>query len=43
MWNALVNTAGSFPSAFTILPLGAMAGLFSKKKMLLLPAIFSII
>ena len=43
MWNALVNFAGLFPAVFTILPLGAMTDLVSKKKMLLLPAIFSIV
>ena len=42
-WNALVNFAGYFPSIFTLLPLGAMADLVSKKKMLLLPAIFNIV
>ena len=43
MWNALVHFAGYFPSIFTLLTLGAMADLVSKKKMLLIPAIFSIV
>ena len=43
MWNALVNFAGFFPSIFIVLPLGAMTDLVSKKKMLLLPGIFSIL
>ena len=43
MWNALVNFAGFFPSIFIVLPLGAMTDLVSKKKMLLLPAVFSIL
>ena len=42
-WNALVSFAGFFPALILILPLGAMADLVSKKKMLLLPAIVNIV
>ena len=42
-WNALINFAGFFPAAFLTLPLGAMTDLVSKKKMLLLPAIFNLL
>ena len=42
-WNAMINFAGLFPSLIVILPLGAMADLISKKKMLLLPAIANLL
>ena len=42
-WNALINFAGFFPAVFLTLPLGAMTDLVSKKKMLLLPAIFNLL
>ena len=38
-WNALFNFAGYFPATTLALPLGGMADLVSKKKILLLPAI----
>ena len=42
-WNALVNFAGFFPATMLILPLGSMADLVSKRKILLLPAITCLI
>ena len=42
-WNALINFAGFFPALIITLPLGAMTDLVSKKKMLLLPAIVSLV
>ena len=38
-WNTMINFTAFFPSLIVIFPLGAMANLVSKKKMLLLPAI----
>ena len=38
-WNTMINFTAFFPSLIVIFPLGAMADLVSKKKMLLLPAI----
>ena len=42
-WNALFNFAGYFPATIITLPLGAMTDLVSKKKILLLPAIASLL
>ena len=42
-WNALINFAGFFPSLIIMLPLGAMADLVSKKKMLLIPAVANLL
>ena len=42
-WNALVNFAGFFPAVMLMLPLGSMADLVSKRKILLLPAIATLI
>ena len=42
-WNAMINFAGYFPATVISLPLGAMTDLVSKKKMLLLPAIASLL
>ena len=42
-WNAMFNFAGFFPATIMILPLGAMTDFVSKKKMLLVPAIASLI
>ena len=42
-WNALTIFAGFFPATIIMLPLGAMTDLVSKKKMLLVPAIASLI
>ena len=40
-WNALINFAGFFPATILMLPLGSMADLVSKRKILLLPAVAS--
>ena len=42
-WNALINFAGYFPATILTLPLGAMTDFVSKKKMLLLPVIASLL
>ena len=42
-WNALINFAGFFPATILMLPLGSMADLVSKRKILLLPAIASLL
>ena len=42
-WNALINFAGFFPATILMLPLGSMTDLVSKRKILLLPAIASIL
>jgi len=42
-WNALVHFAGFFPATIIILPLGAMADLVSKKKVLLFLATVSLL
>ena len=42
-WNGLINFAGFFPALIIILPLGAMTDLVSKHKMLMLPAIATLI
>jgi len=42
-WNALFNFAGYFPATILALPLGAMTDLVSKKKILLLPAVASLL
>ena len=42
-WNSLINFAVFFPALVLTLPLGAMTDLVSKKKMLLLPAIVSLV
>ena len=42
-WNALVNFAGFFPATILMLPLGSMADLVSRRKILLLPAIASLL
>ena len=42
-WNALINFAGYFPALITILPLGAMADLVSKRKVLLLLAMENLV
>ena len=41
-WNALITFAGYFPATVLTLPIGAMTDLISKKKMLLLPVIASL-
>ena len=42
-WNALVNVAGFLPATILMLPLGSMTDLVSKRKILLLPAIASLL
>ena len=42
-WNALINFAGFFPATLLILPLGSMTDLVTKRKILLLPAIASLL
>ena len=42
-WNALVNFAGLLPSTVLLLPLGSMTDLVSKQKLLLVPAIASLL
>ena len=42
-WNALINFAGFFPALIIILPLGAMADLVSKRKVLLLLAMENLV
>ena len=42
-WNALINFAGYFPATILTLPLGALTDLVSKKKLLLLPVIASLV
>ena len=42
-WNALVNFAGFFPATILILPLGSMVDFVSKRNILLLPAIASLL
>ena len=42
-WNALITFAGFLPATCIILPLGAMTDLVSKKKVLLLPAMVSLV
>ena len=42
-WNALINFAGYFPATILTLPLGALTDLVSKKKLLLLPVITSLV
>ena len=42
-WNALINFAGYFPATILTLPLGALTDLVSKKKILLLPVITSLV
>jgi len=42
-WNALINFAGFFPATILMLPLGSMTDLVSKRKILLLPAIATLL
>ena len=42
-WNALINFADFFPATILMLPLGSMTDLVSKRKILLLPAIASLL
>ena len=42
-WNGLINFSGFFPALIITLPLGAMTDLVSKHKMLMLPAIATLI
>jgi len=42
-WNALINFADFFPATILMLPIGSMTDLVSKRKILLLPAIASLL
>ena len=42
-WNTLINFAGIFPAVILMLPLGSMTDLVSRQKILLLPAIASLL
>ena len=42
-WNTLINFAGIFPAVILMLPLGSMIDLVSRKTILLLPAIASLL
>ena len=42
-WNALINFAGFFPATILMLPLGSITDVVSKRKILLLPAIATLL